>query len=198
MTFRDTIIFLSGVGLGAVSTYFILKDKYNKQANEENEQLKAYYEEKYSNKEETPSVVEQKVEESIDIPEEKKEEEPDYGNIIEKLNYNQFSTTVPASNDSEERLAKKPYLISMDDYNTDTKYIKKIVSYFEEDGVCMDNDTKEVITNIPKELGMDNLETINTDDDGEIYIRNEMLGIDYNVVSEPGSYEDYLDIGSDE
>lgn len=201
MNLRDAIIFVGGVGLGAVSTYFILKDRYNKQRNEETEEIKEYYKDLYSNKEETPSElqeVEYKIEdahmETVEVP---AGEEPNYGEIIEKLNYNQFSTTV-ASPDGEERVERKPYLISMDEYNTDTRMIKKIISYFEDDMVCMDNDTKEVLTNIPKELGVDNLESINENGEGEIYIRNELLGIDYNVVSEPGSYEDYLEVGPDE
>lgn len=201
MNLRDAIIFVGGVGLGAVSTYFILKDRYNKQLNEETEEIKEYYKDLYSNKEETPSElqdVEIKIEdvhmETVEVP---AGEEPNYGEIIEKLNYNQFSTTVAAP-DGEERVERKPYLISMDEYNTDTRMIKKIISYFEDDMVCMDNDTKEVLTNIPKELGVDNLESINENGEGEIYIRNELLGIDYNVVSEPGSYEDYLEVGPDE
>ena len=201
MNLRDAIIFVGGVGLGAVSTYFILKDRYNKQLNEETEEIKEYYKDLYSNKEETPSElqdVEIKIEdvhmETVEVP---AGEEPNYGEIIEKLNYNQFSTTVAAP-DGEERVERKPYLISMDEYNTDTRMIKKIISYFEDDMVCMDNDTKEVLTNIPKELGVDNLESINENGEGEIYIRNELLCIDYNVVSEPGSYEDYLEVGPDE
>ena len=55
MNLKNGLIFLGGCALGAVSTYFILKDKYEQQANEEAEQLKNYYEELYSNKEETVS-----------------------------------------------------------------------------------------------------------------------------------------------
>jgi arginine deiminase len=85
----------------------------------------------------------------------------------------------------------------MDDYNEDVGQIKKIISYFEDDGVCMDNDTKEVLDNVAKDIGIDNLELINTEGNDEIYIRNEQLGIDYNVVSEPGSYEDYVNYGDE-
>ena len=47
MNIKDALIFLCGVGRGAGSTYFILKDKFNQQMNEEAENLKVYYEDKY-------------------------------------------------------------------------------------------------------------------------------------------------------
>ena len=201
MDFKSALIFLCGVGLGAGSTYFILKNKYDEQMNEETENLKAYYEDKYRTDDgEEPenidiSEVAANTAKEIDDPETK---EPDYAEIVNKLNYNQYSTTVPASENAEERVAKKPYQISMDEYNTDTRQIKKIISYFEDDMVCMDNDTKEILTNVAKDIGMDNIELIDTEGNEEIYIRNEVLGIDYNIVAEAGSYEEYLEAGIDE
>jgi len=192
MGIKEGIIFVVGAAIGAASTYFILKDKFEQQANEEAEQTKKYYEELYSNKEETQS---EPVEEVVKVePMKTKEErgEPDYNDIIDKLNYNKYSTDVPDS-EGNPRPAKRPYQISMDDYNTDTRQIKKIISCFEEDGICMDNDTKEVLDNVAKDIGMDNIELIGMDGEDEIYIRNEQLGIDYNIVSEPGSYEDFID-----
>ena len=189
MDMKNIIFFLGGVVLGSVTTYLIVKDKYEEQMNSETEQIKTYYENKYKVEEEPE---EEKKEEIVEerIVEEK--DEPDYQGIIQGLNYNQFSTKVG------DKPAKRPYLISMDDYNTDTKYIKKIVSLFEDDEVCMDNDTKEVMDNVAKDIGIDNLEYIAQNGDSEIYVRNDQLGIDYNIVSEPGSYEDFIEVGSDE
>lgn len=200
---KETIIFSVGAAIGAASTYFILKDQFNKQRNEEQAQDKEYYKELYSNKEETqskeePKDIEIKIEDAVmaEIEVKPGEEEPDYKDIINKLNYNKFSTKTPDMS-GDPRPAKKPYQISMDDYNEDVSQIKKIISYFEDDGVCMDNDTKEVLDNVAKDIGIDNLELINTEGNDEIYIRNEQLGIDYNVVSEPGSYIDYVNYGDE-
>lgn len=194
---KETIIFSVGAAIGAASTYFILKDQFDKQRNEEQARDKEYYKELYSNKEETPSEKVKEKPEDVEIKiEDAVMEEPDYDDIINKLNYNQFSTKTPDMS-GDPRPAKKPYQISMDDYNEDVSQIKKIISYFEDDGVCMDNDTKEVLDNVAKDIGIDNLELINTEGNDEVYIRNEQLGIDYNVVSEPGSYEDYVNYGDE-
>lgn len=203
MGIKESIIFLCGVGLGAGSTYFILKKRYDEQMNEESENLKAYYEDKYrvDDGEEPEEIDISDVEKPVDPNnriEQEEKEEPDYDEIVNKLNYNQYSTKVPSPIDGEIQPAKKPYIIDMDDYNTDRSYIKKLISFFEEDEVCMDNDTKEIIENVAKDIGIDNIELINTEGNEEIYVRNERLGIDYNIVAEPGSYEDYIAVGADE
>lgn len=187
MNFKNVLFLLSGVGLGAVSTYFFMKDKCEQMIAEETEAVKSYYEDKYIKnieEKETTNTESDELEKKENIH---TETEPDYDDIIEKLNYNQFSTKT-----NETQKEKKPYIISMDDYNTDTNYEKVIISYFEDDGVLMFNDTKEILDNVGKDIGNDNIERLN-EDGNEIYVRNEVLGVDYNIVSEPGSYEDFID-----
>lgn len=200
MGIKESIIFVVGAAAGAASTYFILKERFEQQANQEVEEAKAYYKELYStgavinteNAEELPEPIEEKVVKVDPMKRKEEKEEPDYNDIIDKLNYNKYSTDVPDS-EGARRPAKKPYQISMDDYNVDTTQVKKIISCFEEDGICMDNDTKEILENVAKDIGMDNIELIGMNGEDEIYVRNEQLGIDYNIVSEPGSYEDFID-----
>lgn len=192
MNLRNLFIFIGGVGVGAVSTYLLMKDRCDKLVEEETSSIKKYYEDKYtSNKEEdvkgTVDVSEEGNITFTPIKEEPKESEPDYNQIIQKLNYNEFSTKT-----SENKKAKRPYIISEEEYIENDSYVKKIISCFEDDMVCMDNDTKEILDNVAKDIGQDSLERLN-EDGNEIYVRNEILGIDYNIVSEPGSYEDFID-----
>lgn len=192
---KNAIIFTTiGCCFGALGTYFFMKDKFEAKLDVEIEDLRNYYRERCDLcKKEEPTTSEEK--EETDIPKKEKpvkrkkpevEVEPDYDEIIEKLNYNQYSTVVGK--------AKKPYIISLSEYNEDRSYDKKIMSYFTEDDVLMDSETEEVISDINKVIGYENIEEfgINTDD-CEIYIRNEELGIDYQIIAEHGSYEDFLD-----
>ena len=200
MNIKNLFIFVGGVGLGAVSTFFIMKDKCDKLVEEETSSIKKYYEDKYATeKKEVEKEKKKEVEKEEDyidpVPDSgmmimvdaNEKGEPDYNQIIQKLNYNEFSTKT-----SETKKAKRPYIITEEEYIEDTTYVKKIISCFEDDMVCMDNDTKEILENVARDIGQDSLETLN-EDGNEIYVRNEMLGIDYNIVSEPGSYEDFID-----
>ena len=184
MNLRNLFIFIGGVGVGAVSTYLLMKDRCDKLVEEETSSIKKYYEDKYATEEKV--VDKEEKTETVDT-EEKGEPEPDYNQIIQKLNYNEFSTKT-----SENKKAKRPYIISEEEYIEDDSYVKKIISCFEDDMVCMDNETKEILDNVARDIGQDSLERLN-EDGNEIYVRNEMLGIDYNIVSEPGSYEDFID-----
>lgn len=185
MNLKNIIFLVGGGAIGAVTTYFCMKDKCNKLVDEETSAIKKYYEEKYNTEnEDKPNDIPEEVKKE---PEEEKEE-PNYEEIIEKLNYNEFSTRT-----SSNKKAKRPYLITEEDFVSDTTNVKKIISFFEDDEICMDNDTKEVLENVAQDIGNDCLEQINERGANEIYVRNEVLGIDYNVVSEPGSYEDFLD-----
>ena len=86
MNIKNALIFLSGVGLGAVSTYFILKDKFEQQANEEAENLKAYYEDKYriEDNEEPDDIPEDAVKERLEHLREEDEKEKKEENISAK------------------------------------------------------------------------------------------------------------------
>lgn len=192
MGFKDIIFFVGGCAIGAATTYFCMRDHCDKLIEDETYNIKKYYENKYEN---TTEKIENIPDTSSDICERMKDEkvqeekeEPNYEEIIQKLNYNEFSTTIPESNQK----AKRPYIINVEEYSENNGYVKKIISFFEDDEVCMDNETKEILDNVAKDIGTDCMEQLN-EDGNEIYVRNDQLGIDFNIVSEPGSYEDFID-----
>ena len=65
---KNLLIFLSGVGVGAAGTYFILNERFNKTLDEEVEKVKHYYD---------APKEEEEPEDEIDIPEVEPEQEPD-------------------------------------------------------------------------------------------------------------------------
>lgn len=183
MNNSNIIFFAAGLGVGAGAAYFALKDRFNKLLDEEVSDLKEYYEDKYKTEENVTNVM-------TEVSEELDKEEPDYNGIIEKLNYNQFSTVVKGEED--HKIEEKPYIISTEEYNDDVNYDKMLLSYFCEDEILIDAQTDELIDNIGRIVGFDNLEQLSSTDDGEICIRNEVEGCDYRVILEVGSYETYL------
>lgn len=86
---------------------------------------------------------------------------------------------------------RKPYLISFDDFE-DPEYDifdKVPLSYYPLDDV-LSNDEYEAV-DIDSTVGNDNLNPLRTDIKTNcIYIRNEYLETDYEIVKEEGSYEE--------
>ena len=204
---KNLICFGGGLAIGIGATYLYLRDYYNKLLDSETENLKKYYDDRENCLKEASS--EPDVEESEEAFETPKSDEnghkkdivapiePDYEKIVEKLNYNQFSTKPKADNvveSNSENEPTGPYPIDYELYSeTTARYTTVLVSYFIEDDIVMYCDSDEMMDDPGKLIGNDNLADLrNNNDLDELYVRNEMMGIDYHIIKEMSSYEEYL------
>lgn len=204
---KNLICFGGGLAIGIGATYLYLHDYYNKLLDSETENLKKYYDDREN------CLKEASLDSDVEEPEEafetpKSDEnrhkkdivapiEPDYEKIVEKLNYNQFSTKPKADNvveSNSENEPTGPYPIDYELYSeTTARYTTVLVSYFIEDDIVMYCDSDEMMDDPGKLIGNDNLADLrNNNDLDELYVRNEMMGIDYHIIKEMSSYEEYL------
>ena len=204
---KNLICFGGGLAIGIGATYLYLHDYYNKLLDSETENLKKYYDDRENCLKEASSEPDvEEPEEAFETP--KSDEnghkkdivapiEPDYEKIVEKLNYNQFSTKPKADNvveSNSENEPTGPYPIDYELYSeTTARYTTVLVSYFIEDDIVMYCDSDEMMDDPGKLIGNDNLADLrNNNDLDELYVRNEMMGIDYHIIKEMSSYEEYL------
>ena len=204
---KNLICFGGGLAIGIGATYLYLRDYYNKLLDSETENLKKYYDDREN------CLKEASLDSDVEEPEEtfetpKSDEnrhkkdivepiEPDYEKVVEKLNYNQFSTKPKADNvveSNSENEPTGPYPIDYELYSeTTARYTTVLVSYFIEDDIVMYCDSDEMMDDPGKLIGNDNLADLrNNNDLDELYVRNEMMGIDYHIIKEMSSYEEYL------
>ena len=204
---KNLICFGGGLAIGIGATYLYLRDYYNKLLDSETENLKKYYDDRENCLKEASldSYVEEP-EEAFETPKSDENRhkkdivasiEPDYEKIVEKLNYNQFSTKPKADNvveSNSENEPTGPYPIDYELYSeTTARYTTVLVSYFIEDDIVMYCDSDEMMDDPGKLIGNDNLADLrNNNDLDELYVRNEMMGIDYHIIKEMSSYEEYL------
>lgn len=207
---KNLICFGGGLAIGIGATYLYLRDYYNKLLDSETENLKKYYDDrenclKEASLDSNVSNVDEP-EEAFETPKSGKNGhkkdtvepiEPDYEKIVEKLNYNQFSTKPKADNvveSNSENEPTGPYPIDYELYSeTTARYTTVLVSYFIEDDIVMYCDSDEMMDDPGKLIGNDNLADLrNNNDLDELYVRNEMMGIDYHIIKEMSSYEEYL------
>ena len=204
---KNLICFGGGLAIGIGATYLYLRDYYNKLLDSETENLKKYYDDRENCLKEASldSDVEEP-EETFEMPKSDENRhkkdivapiEPDYEKIVEELNYNQFSTKPKADNvveSNSENEPTGPYPIDYELYSeTTARYTTVLVSYFIEDDIVMYCDSDEMMDDPGKLIGNDNLADLrNNNDLDELYVRNEMMGIDYHIIKEMSSYEEYL------
>lgn len=204
---KNLICFGGGLAIGIGATYLYLRDYYNKLLDSETENLKKYYDDREICLKEASSEQDvEEPEEAFETPKSGKNGhkkdivapiEPDYEKIVEKLNYNQFSTKPKADNvveSNSENEPTGPYPIDYELYSeTTARYTTVLVSYFIEDDIVMYCDSDEMMDDPGKLIGNDNLADLrNNNDLDELYVRNEMMGIDYHIIKEMSSYEEYL------
>ena len=204
---KNLICFGGGLAIGIGATYLYLRDYYNKLLDSETENLKKYYDDREICLKEASSKPDvEEPEETFETPKSDENRhkkdivepiEPDYEKIVEKLNYNQFSTKPKADNvveSNSENEPTGPYPIDYELYSeTAARYTTVLVSYFIEDDIVIYCDSDEIMDDPGKLIGNDNLADLrNNNDLDELYVRNEMMGIDYHIIKEMSSYEEYL------
>lgn len=192
---KEIISFLIGAGIGSGVTYILIRSNYEKIANEEIEEAREMYKEKL--KEFVEDLEKGNVETKEEVKEaEKTEEKIDYGKIIEKLNYNEFSgakaPVVQPVEDDKDEIDSERYSISVDEFVNDDEYDKMTLYYFEDDQVFT-NFEYGVIEEGEELVGSDNLDDVEFVEEGVTYIRNEKYGVDYEVVLKTGSYAEHLE-----
>lgn len=204
---------LIGFAGGAVAGYLFaqkrLKPKYEQIAKEEIEEAKQFYSRVYKHEDfETPGLAAEKLGVDVDaavramreyqaiseIADMEEEEELVETPVSTKRNI--FAENVPADSvwDLEEELKNRtddePYIISQDEYEENERdYQQLTLSYFEEDDVLVD-EAEKPIEEVDSVVGEGNLTRFGhgSNDNRIVYIRNDRLSMDFEIVKNQGSY----------
>ena len=177
-TVKNILIFAMGAGLGSIVTYKLLKDEYEQIAQEEIDSVMDTFK-RYN---------------PANEPEEMSDEE------YERLNYKRKKGEYtaydkigrPAEADEIETLPA--YVISVVDYNENNlHYEKSSLTYYDVDDTLVD-ENEEPITDPDYVVGLDALTRFGdgSDDDDIVYIRNEKLAVDYEIVRVDKSYQETI------
>ena len=187
MNTKNVIMFLFGLGIGGVGTYFAMKQKMENTINAEVQEFKESY-----NYEPTDEAIDDSIG-VVPETEPTEENEEEYSEIIRKLNYNEYSTKpkqeeeTPVKDDAELIDKNFPYVITVDQYLENDEFDKVTLYFFDEDYIFMNED--EDLIDAEDLLGAENLTEVS---DEALYIRNENNGVDYEVILREGSYEEYV------
>ena len=194
-------VFLVAVGaaIGSAVTWKVVKDKYERIAQEEIDSVKEEFKRLY----EEPQVVEEvviqnEVDDEIIEPEEDvfeptNDEVFEYHNIASRY---RSSEDIEEENDEEGGMGdldeapyiNGPYVISPDDFRCSPPgYNAQALDYFS-DGVLADG--WGAVMDIEKTIGEDSLNHFGEYADDILYVRNERLEIDYEITCDPRTYKE--------
>lgn len=177
------ISFIFGAVAGSIATYFVMKQQMEPELEvvyEPNDEIKERIKDDFGKKVDVERKV---VTEST--KQEDEQDKKEYENIIRKYNHQLKKPEV----DIREMLNKKPYLISEEDYaTTNLNYDKDSMTYYAEDDVLTD-DCDEMVDDPGRFDEAVKVLLDSTNDETEVYIRDDSTYTDYAVSISNGSYQ---------
>lgn len=191
-TLANLLIFTAGLAVGAGSTCFFWKKKYEARAQEEIDSVKAIY--TYKKQEPIPDPDPPKDEngEAVVVSENMYKasiyEPVDYGNFYTEKAPEDTETSPLIFNKVEEHMAEKesptervkPYLITEDEYtDTEPSFDKVSCTFYVPDHVLVDDLSREVME--LEVVGDENIEFLIKSNEDIVYVRNENISCDIEI-----------------
>lgn len=185
---KNVIMFLLGGAIGSLVTYFIVKDKYESQYEEITEeteketaqQCAVTTNDKYVRltKEYKPRTTPLNERQHPLDDDEEKDDDYVMGDVRTK------------AHQRNKYISPEPFIISIDDFEDPNSTFDKItINYYEDDETLVD-ESEEPVVDVTAMIGPDALNSFGfkSRDPEIVYVRNEKLEIDYEVIRLSKSY----------
>lgn len=182
----NVIMFIFGAGVGSAATWYFLKSKYEAISNEERDSYKEYYEKKVA--ELTPEPEEQP---NTPDPEtfEKLRNKPDISEYTKQyVNYSDVKTASSEPEEEKESYSEKPYVITPEEFGEDDEYKTISLLYFADE--VLTDDDYAIIENVDDVVGRESLKTFGKYEDDAVYVRNDRLKCEYEILLDERHFED--------
>lgn len=202
---------------GSITTYIVMKDEFERIADEEIESVREAYKKRDESRQKTQENDEKKT-----------VYKENFKNVVEKSGYfNYGSIAEPAKkqdknksekhnifNDYEvkeiekdgtdeqeeeynrelsrpaEKESDKPYTITPELFVQDKKDYDKITLEYYDDGFLVEEISSDIVSDIASVVGYDSLNKFGEYEEDVVYVRNDVLETDYEVIRQHCNYSD--------
>lgn len=183
---KTILTLVAGAALGAGGMYLYLNEKYEKQNAENLKQNREFYQKKMDElKKEFPEENDISEEPEEEVSEAKKKAE----DLAAKLNYNALYNKEPLGQAAEAK-EEQIFLISPEQYDSETLLDKRVLTYWEGDDILSDELSDEIL-DIENIIGIENVSEFGNsfeEDPYVMHIRNNKFGAVYEVTKDERSY----------
>lgn len=191
MKYVSIAAFALGVIAGSVGTWYILKEKYDRRLQEDIDSVKARftipktepYEGPQDSDEEKRKISEEKAAANHDKP-----DIAEYAKILSKERYTKYSDSETEAEAPKEYPA--PYVISPEQFREFDDY-SVISLMFYADGVLADDDDR-IMEDVDSYIGADALTHFGEFEDDSVYVRNDRLKVDYEILLSQKEYSEVV------
>lgn len=165
-------IFTVGAAIGSAVTWYFTKTKYEHIAQEEIDSVKKVF-----SKHKT--ISEDTIDTKIENP-----EMTEYKSIVQ--NY-----TSKNEEEGEPETMDKPYVISPDEFGDSDYEIISLTYYADK---VLTDETGDIVDDVEALVGYDSLNHFGEYEEDSVFVRNDALSTDYEILLDPRNYSDVANI----
>lgn len=197
--FINVLMFAAGAAIGSAVTWKVVKAKYEKIVQEEIKSIKeAFGDQQTHDQEQDEHDAEDEDVEQISWDDlEDLNEGADENCLDDDMDEYALLASIYAEENEEKggaiAMAKPPYVISPYDFGELDDYKKFELTYYS-DGVLEDEDYA-IVTDHEELIGPDALNTFGEYEDDAVFVRNEKLCADFQILKDYRSYEEARSVG---
>ena len=196
-TLNNVLIFAAGAAIGSVATWYFVKTKYERIAQEEIDSVKeALTGHKYVGPQDSD---EDKAVEQNDTPNEQSAQDmaTEMANMVQKLGYHNYSDVEPTLIKREdvpkkeaETSTSSARVITPEEFGEEGYKLVELTLWA--DNVLTDDKNKRV-QDVDALIGKDNLDRFGEYEPDALHVRNDEKKIDFEIVRDLKRYSDFFD-----
>ena len=185
---KCTVAFVLGAAVGSVTVWKLLKTKYEQLAQEEIDSVI----EVFSRREAKQSIEDVSESHDDDVVKETMDNEKQTRNMYEKMttNYTNYSEMSGKEPEKKQETTDRPYVIEPSDFGELDDYERISLTYYD-DQVLVDEDD-ELVEDVDNVVGFDSLNHFGEFEDDAVFVRNDRLKCDYEILLDQRRYSDVI------
>lgn len=185
--------FAIGAAIGSFVTWKIVKTKYKRIADEEINSVKEVFARRYSEKmnKEKPDENTNQTSLTLDETEKNVNIQNDiaaYHELLDKLNYANIDVDSLIVKKGGSTVIDRPFVISPDEFGEDPNYQTVSLTLYE-DGVLTD-DYDDIVVDVDDLVGEDSLTHFGEYEDDSVFVRNESMQTDFEILRDLRTYRE--------
>lgn len=183
--------FAIGAAIGSFVTWKIVKTKYKRIADEEINSVKEVFARRYSEKMSKEKPNENTNQVSLTLDETEKNVQEDlaaYHELLDKLNYANIDVDSLIAKKGGSTVTDRPFVISPDEFGEDPNYQTVSLTLYE-DGVLTD-DYDDIVVDVDDLVGEDSLTHFGEYEDDSVFVRNESMQTDFEILRDLRTYSE--------
>lgn len=209
----NVVMFAAGAAIGSAVTWKIVKDKYERIVQEEIESVKETFAEYFVNEgdtceeevseeddDERPSGSSRQInwEDYEDLDEDDTAEEDEYqADEADREEYarltSYYTNEEGGAEDMDNPICRAPYVIDPDEFASRDNWKTVSLTYYADD--ILEDEKYNIVNNRDELIGPKALTTFGEYEEDSVFVRNEQLKTDYEILKDYRTYDEARSIG---